>query len=137
MAPAERAGGDARLAAPAEAEYGRSPMKRIIAIIQPSRLEAVENALIEAGISGINLTEVMGFGKQKEPAEMYLGIKRAVKFVPKTKVEVVVPDSLADRIVEAIAGSARTGQIGDGKIFVASINGAMRIRTGDRDEAAL
>jgi nitrogen regulatory protein P-II 1 len=112
-------------------------MKRIIAIIQPFKLEAVENALVKAGISGANLTEVMGFGKQTEPAETYLGIKRTVRFVPKTKVEVVVSDSLADKVVEAIAGSARTGQVGDGKIFVASINGAMRIRTGDRDEAAL
>jgi len=112
-------------------------MKRIIAIIQPFRLEAVETALIQAGISGVNLTDVMGFGQQKEPAETFLGIKRGVKFVPKTKVEVVVPDSLAEKVVEAIAGSARTGQVGDGKIFVASINGALRIRTGDRDEAAL
>ncbi len=112
-------------------------MKRIIAIIQPSKLEAVETALIKAGVSGINMTEVMGFGRQREPAETYLGAKAAVKFVPKAKVEVVVPDNMADQIVEAIAGSARTGQVGDGKIFVASINGAMRIRTGDRDEAAL
>jgi nitrogen regulatory protein P-II 1 len=134
---AERAEREACKAASAKAEYGGSPMKRIIAIIQPCKLEAVENALVKAGISGVNLTEVMGFGKQKEPAETYLGIKPTVRFVPKTKVEVVVPDNLADKVVEAIAGSARTGQIGDGKIFIASINGAMRIRTGDRDEAAL
>jgi len=115
-------------------------VKRVIAIIQPSKLVEVENALLKAGITGINMTDVMGFGQQKEPAEVYLDADHTehfVRFVPKTKVEVVVPDYLVDIIIAAIAGSARTGQIGDGKIFVASINGAMRIRTGDLDDAAL
>jgi nitrogen regulatory protein PII len=117
-----------------------APMKRVVAVIQPFKLEEVENALLKAGISGINMTDAMGFGQQKEPAEVYLDADQTehfVRFVPKTKVEVVVPDSLVDMVVAAIAGSARTGQVGDGKIFVASINGVMRIRTGDLDDAAL
>jgi nitrogen regulatory protein PII len=115
-------------------------MKRVVAIIQPFKLEEVENALLKVGVSGINMTDVMGFGQQKEPAEVFLDAdhtERFVRFVPKTKVEVVVPDNLVDCVVAAIARSARTGQIGDGKIFVASINGVMRIRTGDLDDAAL
>jgi nitrogen regulatory protein PII len=121
-------------------EAGSYLMKRVVAIIQPFKLKEVEDALLKVGVSGINMTEVMGFGHQSEPAEIYVDAEhteRSVRFVPKTKVEVVVPDFLVDSVVNAITGSARTGQIGDGKIFVASINGVMRIRTGDLDEAAL
>jgi nitrogen regulatory protein PII len=124
----------------AEAKPGSDSMKRVVAIIQPFKLEEVEDALLKVGISGINTTEVMGFGHQKEPAEIYIDAdqtKHSVRFVPKTKIEVVVPDFLVDSVVDAIAGSARTSKVGDGKIFVANINNAMRIRTGDLDEAAL
>ncbi len=111
-------------------------MKSVVAIIQPSQLEEVENALRKAGISGITITEVMGFGHQ-EPTTIYRDIEPAVSFVPKTEVEVVVPDYLVGKIVEAVTKSARMGQIGDGKIFVTNINHAMRIRTGEIDDAAL
>jgi nitrogen regulatory protein PII len=112
-------------------------MKRVVAIVQPSKLEEVENALRNLGISGINLTEVMGFGHQKEPVEFYRGTQNPVRFVQKIKVEVVLPSGLVDKAIEAIEKSARTGQIGDGKIFVTSIGHVMRIRTGEMDDAAL
>ena len=112
-------------------------MKRVVAIIQPFKLEEVEEALRKVGISGVNMTDVMGFGHQKEPAEIYRGTENAVSFVPKIKVEVVVPTGLVDRVIDAIMKSAGTGQIGDGKIFVADIDHAMRIRTGETDNAAL
>jgi nitrogen regulatory protein PII len=112
-------------------------MKHVVAIIQPFKLEEVEGALREVGVSGINITEVMRFGHQKEPIEIYRGTEQAVRFVPKTKVEVAVPDNPVDRDVDAIAGSAHTGEIRDGKIFVASTDRVMRIRTGDTDDAAL
>jgi nitrogen regulatory protein P-II 2 len=112
-------------------------MKRVVAIIQPFKLEEVGEALRKVGISGVNMTEVMGFGHQKEPAEIYHGAENSVSFVPKVKVEVVVPSSLVDKVVDAIMRSAATGQIGDGKIFVADIDHAMRIRTGETDNAAL
>jgi nitrogen regulatory protein P-II 2 len=112
-------------------------MKRVLAIIQPFKLEEVGEALRKVGISGVNMTEVMGFGHQKEPAEIYHGTENSVSFVPKVKVEVVVPATLVDKVVDAIMRSAATGQIGDGKIFVADIDHAMRIRTGETDNAAL
>lgn len=112
-------------------------MKRVVAIIQPFKLEEVGEALRKVGISGVNMTEVMGFGHQKEPAEIYYGTENSVSFVPKVKVEVVVPATLVDKVVDAIMRSAATGQIGDGKIFVADIDHAMRIRTGETDNAAL
>ena len=112
-------------------------MKRVVAIIQPFKLEEVGEALRKVGISGVNMTEVMGFGHQKEPAEIYRGTENSVSFVPKVKIEVVVPATLVDKVVDAIMRSAATGQIGDGKIFVADIDHAMRIRTGETDNAAL
>ena len=111
-------------------------MKRVVAIIQPFKLEEVGQALRKVGISGVHMTDVMGFGHQKEPAEIYRGIENA-SFVPKVKIEVMVPSSLVDKVVDAIMRSAATGQIGDGKIFVADIDHAMRIRTGETDNAAL
>jgi nitrogen regulatory protein P-II 2 len=112
-------------------------MKRVVAIVQPSKIEEVEDALEKLGISGMNLTEVMGFGHQKEPVEFYRDTENPVSFVPKIKVEVVVPVGLVDKAIEAIEKSASTGQIGDGKIFVTSIDHVMRIRTGEMDDAAL
>jgi nitrogen regulatory protein PII len=112
-------------------------MKRVVAIIQPFKLEEVEEALRKVGISGINMTDVMGFGHQKEPAEIYRDVESAVSFVPKVKVEVVVPTGLVDSVIDAILKSAGTGQIGDGKIFVSGIDRTMRIRTGETDDAAL
>jgi len=108
-------------------------MKRVVAIIQPFKLEEVGEALRKVGISGVNMTEVMGFGHQKEPAEIYYGTENSVSFVPKVKIEVMVPATLVDKVMR----SAATGQIGDGKIFVADIDHAMRIRTGETDNAAL
>ena len=112
-------------------------MKRVVAIIQPFKLEEVKEALRKVGVSGINITDVMGFGHQKEPAEIYRDTENAVSFVPKVKVEIVVPATLVDSVIDAIMKSAGTGQIGDGKIFVADIAHAMRIRTGETDNAAL
>ena len=114
-------------------------MKRVVAIIQPFKLEEVGQALRKVGISGVHTTDVMGFGHQKEPAEIYRGTENAVSFVPKVKIEVMVPTSLVDKVVVVVAimRSAATGQIGDGKIFVADIDHAMRIRTGETDNAAL
>jgi nitrogen regulatory protein P-II 2 len=112
-------------------------MKRVVAIFQPSKIEEVEDALEKLGISGMNLTEVMGFGHQKEPVEFYRDTENPVSFVPKIKVEVVVPVGLVDKAIEAIEKSASTGQIGHGKIFVTSIDHVMRIRTGEMDDAAL
>ena len=112
-------------------------MKRVVAIIQPFKLEEVGEALRKVGISGVHMTDVMGFGHQKEPAEIYRGTENAVSFVPNVKIEVMVPTGLVDKVVDAIMRSAATGQIGDGKIFVADIDHAMRIRTGETDNAAL
>ena len=112
-------------------------MKRVVAIIQPFKLEEVGEALRKVGISGVHMTDVMGFGHQKEPAEIYRGIENAVSYVPKVKIEVMVPTRLVDKVVDAIMRSAATGQIGDGKIFVADIDPALRICTGETDNAAL
>jgi nitrogen regulatory protein P-II 2 len=112
-------------------------MKRVIAIIQPFKLEEVEGAVRQVGVSGINVTEVMGFGHQKGHTEIHSGIEYPVSFLPKVRVEVVVPADLVDKVIDAIMKSARTGQIGDGKIFVADIDHAMRIRTGETDSAAV
>ena len=106
-------------------------------IIQPFKLEEVRDALTEAGVAGMTVTEVKGFGHQKGHTEIYRGAEYAVSFVPKVKVEVAVPASLVDKVVDAIVKSARTGQIGDGKIFVTDIEHTLRIRTGETDNAAL
>ena len=112
-------------------------MKKIEAIIKPFKLDEVKEALQEAGIQGLSVTEVKGFGRQKGHTELYRGAEYVVDFLPKVKVEVVVEDGLVDRVIEAIENSARTGRIGDGKIFVVPIEQAIRIRTGDRGPDAI
>ena len=112
-------------------------MKKIEAIIKPFKLDEVKEALHEVGVSGITVTEAKGFGRQKGHTELYRGAEYVVDFLPKVKLEIVVPDSQAEQVVEAIAAAAATGRIGDGKIFVSTIDSALRIRTGERDEAAI
>ncbi|MCI4589044.1 P-II family nitrogen regulator [Sphingobium sp. BYY-5] len=112
-------------------------MKKIEAIIKPFKLDEVKEALHEVGVSGITVTEAKGFGRQKGHTELYRGAEYVVDFLPKVKLEVVVDDSLADRVVEAICAAAQTGRIGDGKIFISNIEGAVRIRTGERDSDAI
>ena len=112
-------------------------MKKIEAIIKPFKLDEVKEALHEVGVSGITVTEARGFGRQKGHTELYRGAEYVVDFLPKVKLEVVVDDSLADRVVEAICAAAQTGRIGDGKIFISNIEGAVRIRTGERDSDAI
>ena len=112
-------------------------MKKIEAIIKPFKLDEVKEALHEVGVSGITVTEAKGFGRQKGHTELYRGAEYVVDFLPKVKVEVVVEDDQVDRVVEAIEGAARTGRIGDGKIFVLAVEQAIRIRTGDRGPDAI
>ena len=112
-------------------------MKLVMAIIKPFKLEAVREALTELGIQGLTVTEVKGYGRQKGHTEIYRGAEYAVSFLPKVKIEVAVDSDIADKAVEAIANAAKTGQIGDGKIFVYSIEKAVRIRTGETDADAL
>jgi nitrogen regulatory protein P-II 2 len=112
-------------------------MKLITAIIKPFKLDDVRAALSEIGISGMTVTEVKGFGRQRGHTELYRGAEYVVDFVPKTRVEVAVKDVLLDQVVEAIIGAARTGKVGDGKIFVSDIERVIRIRTGESDEQAL
>ncbi len=112
-------------------------MQKIEAIIKPFRLDDVKDALDRVGVGGMTITEVKGFGRQKGHTEVYRGAEYVVDFIPKVKLEVVVPDDLADKCIEAIAGAARSGRIGDGKIFVSEMKDAMRIRTGERGDGAL
>ena len=112
-------------------------MKKVEAIIKPFKLDEVKQALAEAGIVGITATEVKGFGRQKGHTELYRGAEYVVDFLPKVKVEVVVADHLAGRVVEVIERAAKTGRIGDGKIFVVPVEEVIRIRTGERGEEAL
>ncbi|KAB2867894.1 MAG: P-II family nitrogen regulator [Bauldia sp.] len=112
-------------------------MKIVMAIIKPFKLDEVREALTAVGLQGLTVTEVKGYGRQKGHTEIYRGAEYAVSFLPKVKVEVAVPDELADKAVEAISNAARTGQIGDGKIFVYGIDKAVRIRTGETDGDAL
>ncbi len=112
-------------------------MKKIEAIIKPFKLDEVKEALHEVGVSGITVTEAKGFGRQKGHTELYRGAEYVVDFLPKMKLEIIVPDSQAQAVVDAIANTAQTGRIGDGKIFVSDIQSAIRIRTGEQDEAAL
>lgn len=109
----------------------KEPMKKIEAIIKPFKLDEVKEALQDAGVAGITVTEAKGFGRQKGHTELYRGAKYVVDFLPKVKIEVVVSDSLVDLAVEAIRKAAQTGRIGDGKIFISNIEGAIRIRTGE------
>lgn len=112
-------------------------MIKIEAIIKPFKLDDVREALSERGIAGMTATEVKGFGRQKGHTELYRGAEYVVDFLPKIKVEVVVPDDQADACIEAITDAARTGKIGDGKIFVTQVAKVVRIRTGEVDEAAI
>ena len=112
-------------------------MKKIEAIIKPFKLDEVKEALHEVGLQGITVMEAKGFGRQKGHTELYRGAEYVVDFLPKVKLEVVVEDSLAERVVEAIASAAQTGRIGDGKIFVLDLDAAVRIRTGESDGDAL
>jgi nitrogen regulatory protein P-II 2 len=112
-------------------------MKLVIAIIKPSRLDAVLDAATEVGLSGLTVTEVRGYGRQKGKTEVYRGTEYEVKLLPKVKIEAVVTDDVVDKVVEAISGAANTGKIGDGKVFVVDVEMAMRIRTGERDAAAV
>ncbi len=112
-------------------------MKKIEAIIKPFKLDEVREALSEIGISGLTVTEVKGFGRQKGHTELYRGAEYVVDFLPKIKVEIVVADASVDVVLEAIIKAARTGKIGDGKIFVSTVEQVIRIRTGETDEAAV
>ena len=112
-------------------------MKMITAIIKPFKLDDVRDAIAEAGIQGMTVTEVRGFGRQKGHTELYRGAEYVVDFLPKLKLEVAVPDDRVDAVVEAIADSAASGRIGDGKIFVHTLEQAIRIRTGEEGEKAL
>ena len=112
-------------------------MKKLEAIIKPFKLEEVKEALAELGIEGMTVTEVKGFGRQKGHTEIYRGAEYAVSFLPKVKIEVAVASELVDKAIGAIVGAAKTGQIGDGKIFVTAIDQAVRIRTGETDVDAL
>jgi nitrogen regulatory protein P-II 1 len=112
-------------------------MIKIEAIIKPQRLEDVKDALYAVGVEGITLLEARGHGRQKGHAETYRGQEYRIEFLPKIKLEVVVRDEMAERVVEAIADAARTGTVGDGKIFMIPVSGAMRIRTGERGEEVL
>ena len=112
-------------------------MKKIEAVIKPFKLDDVKEALHEVGVSGITVTEAKGFGRQKGHTELYRGAEYVVDFLPKVKLEVVVEDDQAGRVVEAIENAARTGRIGDGKIFVTNVEEVVRIRTGERGSDAI
>ncbi len=112
-------------------------MKLVTAIIKPSKLDPVLDALKDAGVAGLTVSEVRGFGRQKGKTEVYRGAEYEVKLLPKVKVEVVAPDDRAERIVEVIADTAKTGKIGDGKIWVSDLDSVQRIRTGETGQAAL
>lgn len=112
-------------------------MKIVMAIIKPFKLDEVRDALTAVGVHGLTVTEVKGYGRQKGHTEIYRGAEYAVSFLPKLKIEVAIASDLVDRVVEAIVSAARTGHIGDGKIFVSSLEQAIRIRTGEKDTDAL
>ena len=112
-------------------------MKLISAIIKPFKLDEVRAALSEIGVSGMTVTEVKGFGRQRGHTELYRGAEYVVDFVPKTRIEVAVKDALVEQVVEAIIGAAKTGKVGDGKIFITELERVLRIRTGETDDQAL
>jgi nitrogen regulatory protein P-II 1 len=112
-------------------------MKRIQAIIKPQKLEAVKEALHQVGVHGMTVWEVKGFGRQRGHREIYRGAEKKVDFVPKTTIEVVVRDGMVEKVIDAIVRAARTGNIGDGKIFVSEFSEVVRIRTGERGDAAV
>lgn len=112
-------------------------MKRIEAVIKPFKLDEVREALSEIGVTGLTVTEVKGFGRQKGHTELYRGAEYVVDFLPKVKLDIIVADALVDPVLDAIIKAARTGKIGDGKIFVSSVEQVVRIRTGETNEAAI
>ena len=112
-------------------------MKKIEAVIKPFKLDDVKEALTQLGVFGMTVTEVRGFGRQKGHTELYRGSEYTIDFLPKVKIEVVVPDELVDKVVTAIASAAKTGSIGDGKVFVLPLGEAIRIRTGEKGESAI
>ena len=112
-------------------------MKKIEAVIKPFKLDEVKNALNEIGVQGMTVVEAKGFGRQKGHTELYRGLEYVVDFLPKVKIEILAADDLTDRIVETIVNAARTGRIGDGKIFVTDLAEVVRIRTGERGEEAI
>ena len=112
-------------------------MKLVTAIIKPFKLDDVRAALSEIGVSGMTVTEVKGFGRQRGHTELYRGAEYVVDFVPKTRIEVAVKDALVDQVVDAIIGAAKTGKVGDGKIFITDLERVLRIRTGETDDQAL
>jgi len=112
-------------------------MKLVTAIIKPFKLDEVQSALTALGVQGMTVTEVNGFGRQKGHTEIYRGAEHAISFVPKVRIDLVVASEQADKVVAAIQATARVGEVGDGKIFVSSIERAVRIRTGETDEAAV
>ena len=112
-------------------------MKMVMAVIKPFKLDDVREALADAGVAGITATEVKGFGRQKGHTELYRGSEYTIDFLPKIRIEIVVADGVVDKVVDTIASAAKTGSIGDGKVFVTPVEAAVRIRTGERDEAAL
>jgi nitrogen regulatory protein P-II 1 len=123
------------LAMPAQSKD--TDVKQITAIIKPFKLDEVREALAEVGVSGLTVTEVKGFGRQKGHTELYRGAEYVVDFLPKIRVEVVLSDSMVEAAIDAIVKSSRTGKIGDGKIFVTAVEQAIRIRTGESDDEAL
>jgi nitrogen regulatory protein P-II 1 len=112
-------------------------MKKVEAIIKPFKLDELKEALSKIGIYGMTVTEVKGFGRQKGHVEVYRGTEYEVNFIPKVKIEVVVPDSIINKVIDVILDKAKTGNIGDGKIFIFSLEDVIRIRTGERGEAAI
>jgi nitrogen regulatory protein P-II 1 len=112
-------------------------MKKIEAIIRPFRIDDVREALAEIGVKGMTLTEVKGYGRQKGHTELYRGSEYQIDFLPKIKLEVVVPDGLSEQVVDTILRTAKTGQVGDGKIFIINVEDSVRVRTGESGEAAL
>ena len=112
-------------------------MKKIDAVVKPFKLDEVREALSEIGVSGLTVTEVKGFGRQKGHTELYRGAEYVVDFLPKVKIEIVVADGIVEQVIEAIVKAARTGKIGDGKIFVTTVEQVVRIRTGETDESAI
>jgi nitrogen regulatory protein P-II 2 len=112
-------------------------MKLVTAIIKPFKLEEVRKAISDIGVQGVTVTEVRGFGRQRGHTEIYRGAEYAIEFVPKTKIEIAVDNAILDQVIEAIIKSARTGKVGDGKIFVFDLTQVVRIRTGERDASAI
>lgn len=112
-------------------------MKLVTAIIKPHKVEEVKDAVTEVGVQGITLSEVRGFGRQRGHTEVYRGAEYQVDFVPKAKLEILITDDLVDGVVDALVKTARTGQVGDGKVFVTSVDRVVRIRTGDEDAEAI